>query len=188
MRFIALFAASLAVCVLPATAGDWYAGVYGGANWDDVIAAPGVDSETGTVIGGVVGRRIGAVPGLRIEADLSFRQNEVDVFGFLTVDHDTRALLFNAAYDFAPGPIVPYVLAGVGYANTQGTIESLAIARLEASGVAWQLGGGFQAQLFPGANVGLGYRYFQAPEIDVLGTELSSGSNHSAVVTLNFDL
>lgn len=177
-----------------ANAGDWYAGAYGGANWDDVLAHPKVNSNTGIVVGGVVGRTVPAVPGLRIEADISFRQNDVDVgpFGPLTinVDHDTFALLGNLVWDVPVklGPVQPFVLAGVGYANTEATFENVSLLKLEASGVAFQLGGGLQTQVADGIGLGVSYRYFQGPSLEVLGTELSDGSNHSVVAELKFAL
>ena len=182
----------LAVCVAAstATAGDWYAAVYGGWNQDDVISAKGVDGQSGYVIGGTVGKSVPAVPGLRIEADVSFRQNEVDVFKFISADHDTTALMANAVYDL-PMTIAkgrPYVLAGVGVAKTEATFEDVALLKLESSGVAYQLGAGMNWAVADGIQAGVGYRYFQGPDLNVLGTELSDGSNHSVVAQLSFAL
>lgn len=175
-----------------ASASDWYSSVYGGANWDDVISAEGVSDNTGFVIGGTLGKRIPAVPGLRIEADLAFRQNVIDIdwcSGF-SVDHDTTTLMANAVYDLpvAIGPLHPYVQAGVGYGHSEARLEDVSIASVEASGVAWQLGAGLNTQLADGVVFGIGYRFVQAPEIEVFGTEISDGGNHSAVAQLTFAL
>jgi opacity protein-like surface antigen len=187
-KVLIILAASLAACVSTATAGDWYTGVYGGMNQNSVIAAPFVKEKTGSVFGAVLGKNITAIPGLRIEADLSFRTNEVDIFGgAITADHETTGALFNVAYDFGAGPVKPYLLAGVGYAHTQATFENVSLLRLEASDIAFQLGAGVQVPLFPGARLGVGYRFFQGPTIEVLGTELSDGQNHSAIGSLSFD-
>lgn len=185
--FVAL--ASLAVA-LPAMAGDWYASVYGGINADDVIDVAFVESQTGALVGGTVGRST-PVPGLRIEADMSFRTNDVEIFGgVITAKHDTTALMFNAVYDIdVNDPLAaPYILAGVGYANTTATFENVALLRLEASDVAFQAGAGINFKVWPGSKVGLGYRFLQGPTVEVLGVELSDGSNHSAVAQLTFDL
>jgi opacity protein-like surface antigen len=91
------------------------------------------------------------------------------------------------AYDFGGGPVKPYLLAGVGYAHTEATFENISLLRLEASGLGFQLGAGVQVPLFPGARLGVGYRFFQGPTIEVLGTELSDGQNHSAIGSLSFD-
>lgn len=188
MRLILLFAASLAACVSTATAGDWYASIYGGVNRNSVIELPFVKDETGHVIGGTVGKGIAAIPGLRIEVDLSHRSNDVEIFSFLTANHETTGLLFNVAYDIGSGPVVPYVLIGAGYAHTEATFESISLLKLEASDLAFQLGAGAQAPLFPGARIGIGYRYFQGPVVEVFGTELSDGENHSLIGSLTFDM
>ena len=191
MRFVITLAAVLASTVVAAAAEakGFYTSVYGGANWDDVISAPFVDENTGMVIGGTVGTSIDSVPGLRIEADLSFRQNEVDIFGgFVSADHDTVALMGNVVYDLPVnmGPVHPYVLAGVGFAQTSATFEDVALLKLESSGVAWQLGAGLNTKVADNVTAGIGYRYFNAPELEVLGLNLSDGSNHSVVAQVAF--
>ena len=186
MRGFILFALSLACCVSQASAGG-YASVYGGANWDTVIDVPYVEAQQGYVAGATLGRTIPAIPGLRVEADLSYRTNDVDIFdGCLKAKHETTGLLFNVAYDFGSGPLKPYLLAGAGMARTTGTIPGL--FSIGASDLAYQVGGGVQMQIMPGVSAGLGYRFFQAPIIELYGTELSNGENHSAVASLSFDL
>lgn len=172
----------------PSSAGGFYVGAYGGLNYADVIDAPFVEDNTGVVLGGVVGTSISAVPGLRVEADLSYRNNEVNVFKFITADHETTALMGNVVYDLPLnlGRFHPYALAGVGVSQSDVTFENVALLRLESTGVAYQLGAGVSVDVAPGVSVGLGYRYFKAPEIEILGTELSDGSNHSAVASVNF--
>jgi opacity protein-like surface antigen len=182
---LAVFAMLLAH---PALAGS-YTGVYGGVNFDDVINAPFVDDNTGVVGGAVVGTDLKAVPGLRLEADLSFRQNDVDV-GPISASHETTALMANVVYELplAVKPIKPYVMVGVGYAATSATFESVGLLKLEASGLAYQAGAGVEVDVADGITAGLGYRYFQSEAIEVLGTELSDGSNHSLVASLRFAL
>ena len=193
MRLISL-AVALAAFIfsaIPAQAEGSYIGAYGGANWNDLVSTPFADSNTGVVVGGVLGTKVPAVPGLRIEADVSYRTNEIDIFGgAITADHETVALLGNAVYDIpvSLGPVRPYVLAGVGYAQTQATFENVALLRLEASGVAYQLGAGLNMELAPGVAAGVGYRYFAGPELEVLGLQLSDGTNHSVVAELKFAL
>jgi opacity protein-like surface antigen len=186
-----IFAAFLLSTALVGTASarDTYVSVYGGANWNDVFSAPGVEDKTGTVLGGVLGTNVPAVPGLRIELDASYRTNDVDAFG-LDVQHDTTALLGNVVYDLPVmvGGGQPYVLGGLGFAKTEAVVESLSLAKVEASDVAWQLGFGMNWKVADGVNAGVGYRYFQGPELQVLGTELSDGSNDSVVATVSFGL
>lgn len=180
---------SLAIA-LPASAGDWYASVYGGVNFDNVIDVAFVESQTGAVVGGTVGRAT-PVPGLRIEADLSFRRNDVELFGgVINADHTTTALMANAVYDIDVDgdPVKPYLLLGVGYAQTEATFENVSLLKLEASDIAYQAGAGLQTAVWPGARLGVGYRFFQGPKVEVLGTELSDGTNHSVIGSLSFDL
>jgi len=96
----------------------------------------------------------------------------------------------NVAYDFNNvGTFRPYVLAGVGFAHTEGVIGNLSLATLESSGFAWQLGAGLNTQVADGVTVGVGYRYFQGPELDLLGAfEVSDGSNHSVMATVTLSL
>lgn len=187
--FIGISAFSLFAFSAPSSAKDTYFGVYGGANWNDVIESPIVEDNSGTVLGGVVGFKVNQVPGLRLELDVSYRTNEVDVLGgFINADHETTALLGNVVYDL-PTVVAggrPYVLAGLGVASTEATFENVSLLKLEASGVAWQLGTGMNWAVADGITAGVGYRYFQGPELEVLGLELSDGSNHSVVASVNF--
>ena len=172
-----------------ASIGGSYVGIYGGANWDDVISSPFVNNKTGYTVGAVVGTHVNAVKGLRIEADLSNRSNDVDIFGgAITAQHETTSILGNVVYDVPVdlGPVHPYVLGGVGYAKTTATFENVSLLKLEASGVAWQLGAGINTEIAPGITAGVGYRYLQGPAIEVLNTELSDGSNSSVVASVNF--
>lgn len=175
--------------VSPALARDNYAGVYGGVNWNDVLEAPFVDEKNGTVLGAVVGTNVPAVKGLRLELDASYRTNDVEV-GPFTVQHDTTALMGNFVYDLpvAFGGGQPYVLAGLGVAQTEATFENISVVSVEASGVAWQLGTGMNWKVADGVTAGVGYRYFQGPELNLLGNELSDGSNHSVVASVSFAL
>ena len=184
---LALFACT--VIALPASAAGFYVSAYGGTNWDDVLASPIVETNTGSVMGLTVGTSVNAVPGLRLELDAAFRQNEVDIFGgAITADHDTTTLLVNAVYDIPLGlKVRPYVLAGVGYGHTQATFEDISLLRLEASGLAWQLGTGLNVTVADGVQLGVGYRYLQAPPIEVFGTELSDGTNHSVIAQVTFE-
>jgi opacity protein-like surface antigen len=190
MRYL-ISALALAALLIPtpSMAKGFYTSAYGGANWDDVISSDFVDSNTGFVIGGTLGTSVDSVPGLRIEADASFRQNQIDLCGgYLTADHDTYALMANVAYDIPAnlGPVHPYVLAGIGYGHTEATFENVSLAKLESSGVAWQLGAGLNTTVADGVTAGVGYRYFVGPELNVFGSNVSDGSNHSLVAQVSF--
>jgi opacity protein-like surface antigen len=191
MRLSGIVLLSVVSFAASAQARDTYVGVYGGANFDDVIEHPTVSDNPGIVIGGVLGTSIPSVPGLYVEADVSFRQNEVDLFGgALTADHDTFTLLGNVMYaaDVGLNGVKPYALLGAGYGHTEARFEDVSILSLSSAGFAWQAGAGVMAPLAPGVTAGLGYRFLQAPTIDVLGTELSDGRNHSAILELRVAL
>lgn len=191
MRLLTLILLT-AISTQTALANDWYTSVYGGANWDDVISAEGVSENTGYVIGGTVGKRIPAVSGLRLELDLAFRQNEVDIDWCedFTVDHNVTTLLGNLVYEpgVVIGPLHPYVLAGIGYGHSEARFEDISVASVESSGIAWQLGAGVNTEIADGVAFGIGYRYLQAPAIEVFGTEVADGGHHSAVAQLTFAL
>lgn len=184
--FIATVLAS-SVLVSPAFARDNYVGVYGGMNWNDAINAPLVKEKDGTVLGAVVGTNLPAVKGMRLELDASYRTNDVKV-GPFDIQHDTTALMGNVVYDLPVfvGGGQPYVLVGLGVAETEATFENISVVSVETSGVAWQLGTGMNWKVADEVTAGVGYRYFQGPELDVLGYQLSDGSNHSVVASVSF--
>ena len=192
MKFLGLSLFALCVLVGPSNAEGFYVGTYGGANWDDVINTPGVSDNTGYVVGGVVGTNIKSVPGLRVEADLSFRQNDVDIDWYvpLKASHETFAVMANAVYElpFSVNVIKPYVMAGIGYGHSEAILEDISLVKVESSGVAYQLGAGITAPLTDDITFGLGYRYLKTEPLEVFGQELSDGSNHSVVASLNFSL
>ena len=182
LTFLALFVLSLS-----ASAKGFYVQTMAGANWDDTTSAVGTSSDTGFVIGGAVGTSIDAIPGLSIEGEVAFRNNEVSTLGgFITGDHDQTTLMVNARYDILRDAVRPYVLAGAGYGSNRLSIENSPIA-FDAQGFAWQLGAGVDARVADGVWVGLGYRYVQTPEVEVLGFDLSNGSNHAVMATARFD-
>lgn len=185
---------ALLLALQPSAAADWYATAFGGANWDDVISHPAVSDRTGFVVGGAVGIKVPAVKGLRFEAELAARQNEVEILGGkLNADHDTVSVMANVAYDFdLGGKLTPFVIGGLGWARTSATFEDVALIRLEASGLAYQLGAGINYDVADGVKLGVGYRYFAGPALDPLAgfgvPELSDGSNHSVLASVTFAL
>ena len=181
---------TVATGLLQAAKADAYISLHGGANWSDVVNAPGVEENTGVVIGGAVGMPVKSVPGLRLEGEISYRNNEVDVFNFITADQESFTVMGNVVYDLPVrlGPVQPYVLGGVGYGHSSATFENVALLKLESSGLAYQLGAGAEVDIADGIRAGIGYRYVVTPEIEVLGLNLSDGSNHEVVATVRFGL
>ena len=184
-----LFLTIFAMCALAfsASAKGFYVQTMAGANWSDTTSALGTEVDTGFAIGGAVGTSIDAIPGLSIEGELAFRNNSVSTFkGFIDGDQDQTTLMVNARYDILREAVRPYVLAGVGYGSNRLSIENSPIA-FDAQGVAWQLGAGVDARVADGVWLGVGYRYVQTPEVEVLGFDLSNGSNHAVMATAKFE-
>ena len=173
----------------PALASGAYVSGYGGFNWDSTTQAKFVKNNTGEVVGMTIGKDVPGVNGLRVELDLSNRQNETDLFKFVKVNHEVTALMGNVLYDIPVDFVVkPYVMAGVGYAQNSANVEGLDLLSLSKSGAAWQVGAGVNYQLSAGTKVGLGYRYMDTPDLSVLGFKLSDGTSSSVVAQVSFDL
>lgn len=184
-----LFLSILALCALSlsASAKGFYVQTLAGANWSDLTDAAGTEVDTGFVVGGAVGTSIDAVPGLSIEGEVAFRNSSASTFGgFIEGDQDQTTVLVNARYDFLRDAYRPYALVGIGYGSNRVSIENSPIA-FDAQGFAWQLGAGVDARVADGVWVGVGYRYLQTPEVEVLGFDISNGSNHAVLATAKFD-
>jgi opacity protein-like surface antigen len=223
-KTVLLATAALAALTLasPANAaGSWYVSLTGGANWQNdegFIAANGPDTltfdsnnDTGFVVAGAIGYSLVSVaPGLRVEAEVSFRQNSNDGVwatttgvipdgGTLDFDHQATAVMANVWYDFDVGGIRPYIGGGIGWADVEldGTYVGGTIPAIDFSddGFAWQAGAGINFAISPNVQLGVGYRYFSGPEVTVLApfatnsaTDEVEYENHAAVVTLTFGM
>jgi len=208
-------------------AGNFYASVFGGANWlqdssfvatatgaTTVTAAFASDADTGFIVGGAVGMSLNQfMQGLRVEAEVAYRQQNVGgVFatttttgifgtvatGTLDYDHSTLSVMANAWYDFNVAGVSPYVGGGIGWARTEldGTysfvlpIPAVAPLSFDESGFAWQIGAGVNFDIAPNMKLGVGYRYFEGPDVTVSDslTGLASSDvedqNHTVLVNL----
>ena len=203
-----------------AQAGDLYLSVFGGANFQPQSSSSFFtgklsqtftgtttifEPDTGFVLGGAVGTSLDKwAKGLRVEAEVSYRRNDVggiwalaqggegggegvDTVGIGVVDSNTSnfAVMANLWYDIDIGNKVrPYIGGGVGWARARrdgaiaanllfltgggevgGTSSTGTQFQQERNGFAWQLGVGFNYEVAPGVDVGLGYRYFQGPKL-----------------------
>jgi opacity protein-like surface antigen len=168
------------------------------------------DGDTGFVVGGAIGLNLNQVtPGLRAEVEVGYRQSNVDglwsTFTFPlgtssgTIDYDfsTFSVLANVWYDFDLGGVKPYVGGGIGWANAKadGSIAggtTLAFD-FEDDGFAWQLGAGINFDISPNMKLGVGYRYFEGPDVGVsLSSSTATGDldnqNHAAIVNLTIGM
>jgi opacity protein-like surface antigen len=148
------------------------------------------ESSTGFVVGGSIGTNLW-MKGLRGEVEVSYRRNDVGgnwvqrtfttpttptstYGGPIDANSSTFAVMANVWYDLPLGwKIRPYVGGGIGWGRSQldGVLMStsgysiLTAVDVEHSGFAYQLGAGFNVEVAPGVDVGLGYRYFNAPNV-----------------------
>lgn len=177
-----------------------------------------VDPDTGFVLGGAVGAKLtNWVRGLRAEMEIAYRRNDLggnwttstgDTGGIIDANSSNFSIMANVWYDFDCGwKIRPYVGGGVGWARakldgavvttfTDGgpDIDTYTTLNVRTSGFAWQLGLGFNYEVAPGVDVGLGYRFFKGPEhedVFFFGKNASldiDNENHSALVNFTVHL
>ncbi len=220
-----LASTTLAVLALstPANAAGsgWYVNLSGGANWlsDEGFSAStaGLDtlsfnpnSDAGWIISGAVGLSLNSmVQGLRVEAEVAYRSNQVDGtwastatapdLGPLDYEHSTTSVLANVWYDFSLGDVRPYIGGGVGWAETQldGRFVGggLPVIDISDDGFAWQLGAGVNFDISSNVQLGLGYRYFEGPDVRIGAPLAINGAfgdvesqNHAALVSLTFGM
>lgn len=220
----ALAALTLAAPAANAAGSGWYVSLTGGGNWADdnsffasnptstTTFTLATDGDTGWVVAGAVGYNLTSVsPGLRVDVEVAYRDNQVDG-AFLTsisnaattdsgpvdADHQTFSVLANVWYDFDVGGFKPYIGGGIGWAETEfeGTYIGAVVTpfSFEDSGFAWQVGGGINFDVSPNVKLGIGYRYFSGPEVTVLPPVVApnilagdiENDNHSATLSVTF--
>ena len=199
--------------------GQWYVGVDGGVMLVedlelDIGAAPieGVaNTDTGYDFGGVVGYDFG---GFRLEAETSYREADLRSFfssvaaipsgaglglsgpGLKKTGGDANALSFmvNGMFDFgADDGLQGFVGAGIGVARVDVQQQFAAPSWLDDSdtGLAWQALAGIRAPLSDSWDAGLKYRFFNAPNVDLvdrLGRDVSTRfRSHSLMGSLVYN-
>ncbi len=193
----ALMLPSLALAQMPP---GYYASMAGGANLttDSDITGTGInltaDFNNGWGLAGAVGYKYRS--GLRVEGEISFRDNEADRVGSSTTNNgDVHSFGFmgNVLYDFGDGMIVPYIGAGIGFAN----VSFDAITPVGGSVVddndtvlAYQGIAGLAVPLNDLVAISLDYRYFATMDPDFTtdsGTSVEGEyANHTFMVGLRF--
>lgn len=203
---------------------DMYVSVFGGANWlnessggffnnsTDFLAYE-TDPDTGFALGGAIGVHLDKwAQGLRAELEASYRRHDVGgvwvssddngtpTGGLIDSNQSTFAIMANVWYDFDCGwKAKPYLGGGLGWARSK--IDGAAFNSTGSdtfidreNGFAWQLGAGFNYEVQPGVNLGLGYRYFEGPDNELffcgknncVFTEFEN-QNHSVLLHLSID-
>jgi opacity protein-like surface antigen len=157
-------------------------------NAGDTTFAFASDGDTGFIVGGAVGMNLNQfLQGLRVEAEVAYRLQNVggpwgtttfvlgSSSGNLDYDQSTLSVMANVWYDFQVAGLKPYVGGGIGWArheldghyNTTGG-SSATVLNFDDSGFAWQLGAGLNFDISPNMALGIGYRYFQGPDVTVV--------------------
>lgn len=184
------------------------------------------DADTGFIVGGAVGTHLDKwVTGLKVELEASYRRSDVGgvwnvtdfdtgvidpgnvVTGSIDANLSTFAVMANAWYEHDMGwKVRPYIGGGIGWARTNSNGALLTTTGStedtwdrDNDGFAWQLGIGFNYEAAPGVDVGLGYRYFNGPDInqpftinlgfsDAATFGRLENDNHTVMLNLNIDV
>jgi len=159
--------AAMTAAPLPAGAETWYAGAFGGANYthDGSVNAAGTNAEYdfGLGIGGYVGFFV--QPNVRLEAELSYRANDIDTIGGVGNGGEvqTTALMANVLFDFElKSEIEPYLGAGLGVADIDYSI-------VDDKVLALQLIAGAGIRIAPTAQLTVDYRLFLTENLEAGG-------------------
>jgi opacity protein-like surface antigen len=120
--------------------------------------------------------------------------------GPISANMSTFALMANAWYEFSVGSrFKPYLGGGFGWARSRldGEFEEPNISLtaqavnpfngfvVENSGFAYQLGFGITSEISPGVSLGIGYRYFDAPNTEIFFAGKLIGSGVTAAASSN---
>lgn len=193
MKKIITVVAAFVLSHTAALAGPFYVSTSFGPNWDEDSSLPFVSEDTGLVGTVALGTYVKGVNGLRFEIEAGYRTHD-STFNppgplAITLEHDTTTVMANAVYDFSGmDRVVPYVLLGAGVAHTELTAGGLSLLTVENDGFAWQAGVGVNYRLTDSVEVGLGYRYLEAPQLELFGFELDGGGNHAVLATATIAL
>ncbi len=194
LMFLILFAAFTA----PAHAGGIYFGTSVGVTLrpDTTLTSPSLGStrivfDSGFTFAGFLGYDFDGP--LRLESEISYRENEIRTDGGITPQAGTSALMFNGFYDFSPfkNSFEIYFGGGIGAATAQLITISLGQSIDESKTVfAYQLEAGFGWNFRSHFNFSLGYRFFSTADPEFV---LSSGSrarmeleNHEIIIKLRY--
>ena len=215
MRKVALtLALATTAMSAPAMArdGQWYAGVEGGVmivedTELDVNTANGavtlINDEPGYDFDGIIGYDFG---GFRAEAEVAYKGIQIEKtiatapgisgggVGLTTGTFDTNgqadalSFMVNGLFDFgADDGLQGFVGAGIGVARVEMTNTFAAPSWLDDSdtGLAWQALAGVRAPISDNWDVGLKYRYFNAPNmkyVDINNRDIEGNFNSHSIL------
>lgn len=143
---------------------------------EDVIGAAGLGYAFGN--------------GFRLEGELSFRDNDIDVVGFPGYEGDISAtsLMANLYYDFNKGgSIQPYLGIGAGVSDIEGGItDGVTPYDIKDEVAAYQGLAGVAFGLSEQLTLDIGYRYFTAPDVGASADTEVDYTTQSATVGLRW--
>ncbi len=193
----ALMLPSLALAQMPP---GYYASMASGLNAtaDSDITGTGIalttDFDHGWGLAGAVGYKYRS--GLRVEGEISYRDNEADSVGGSAAssgDVTSFGFMANVLYDFGNGKIVPYIGAGIGLARVSfDAISPVGGSTVDDSDTVFAYQGiaGVAMPLNDLVALSLDYRYFATADPDFTtgsGTGVEGEyANHTIMVGLRF--
>lgn len=155
--------------------------------------------NNGQTFAGALGIRLSQF--FRAEAELSYGKST-----FTSIRHDNGGLsklggqmksylsMLNIYYDFdvPTWQLQPFVSAGAGFYWHEGQIADGAgpavdLSSGDASGIAWQLGGGLKYRITPDFALSGGYRYVDGTDLDMGSYKIDYGA-HEFRVGFEYDL
>jgi opacity protein-like surface antigen len=182
-KWITTTALALGAMGIPAVASAEVQGrVFGGwANVTDFDSSyAGYAAEFAVDNGFVVGAGLGVAMGdFTVEGELAYRSADMDevcvtYYGCYTLDGDvsSTSLMANVWYNFErTDKWGVYAGGGIGVSNTEFSYYGYSD---DSTDFAWQLGIGANYQTDAGFTIGMGYRYFNVPEVGDSGVDVAS--------------
>lgn len=176
-------------------------GVYisagGGASFlrDSILEEAGVQADaefdTGFAVSGAVGYRF--AEGFRIEAELGYREHDLDNIANVAVESKVSALsaMANAYYDIQTDlGFTPYVGAGLGISQVE--VDPVSVAGITLTNkeddtvFAYAAMAGINVPLTDEVALGFEYKYFGTEDPDFSGTSAEIGS-HTVGAKLSYN-
>lgn len=186
MRATVLILAVLALSVaVPAFAGPWELGVYGGYAWLDEYG--GFNPENKFFPGVRLGKFLGSRTSLEFSAQKISTESEFDDPLLTNTDLDLASYRLNLLYHLSGGGVRPFITVGIG---SEGAKAEEAVSPLgpttepiESSDFGWNVGGGLRFMLSDNVNMRVDGRFVNAKASDFEG---GSQGNGEASVGLSF--
>jgi outer membrane protein OmpA-like peptidoglycan-associated protein len=171
-------AALIAALPMAANATEgWYGRVDAGYSIDGSVETGPTDFDLDDDWLADIGVGYGFQNGVRAEAELGYRTNEVDL-----TDEDAEALslMANVFYDFnRGGRWQPYLGVGVGYAQVDSADD-------DDANFAYQGLAGIGYEMTDQLTLDVGYRYFSIPEIELAGVDDAEYEHQAVTVGLRY--